>query len=146
MYLPLVTLAFFVRPLPSAVTALITPLLSAAVTGMPPFYPPTALWMAIELALMSFAIATVVTRWPRGNPWFILLPVLLAGRVIYVGLVWATSLLIHLPAKIMTGLSLLGGWPGIVMMMIVVPPLVRLTQPRPLTSHERILDDVQSPR
>jgi len=37
MYLPLVALAFFASPTPAAVTALLTPLLSGAVTGMPPF-------------------------------------------------------------------------------------------------------------
>jgi hypothetical protein len=47
MYLPIVALAFFVRPLPAAVTAAMTPLLSGAVLGMPPFYPPVALMMAV---------------------------------------------------------------------------------------------------
>ena len=42
MYLPLVALAFFVRPGAAAVTALLVPLLSGAVTGMPPFMPPVA--------------------------------------------------------------------------------------------------------
>ena len=41
MFLPLLALAFLVRPAPAAVTAAITPLLSAAVTGMPPWVPPS---------------------------------------------------------------------------------------------------------
>jgi len=56
MYLPLVTLAFFVRPGMSALTALVVPLLSGAVTGMPPFYPPVAPVMSVELALMALII------------------------------------------------------------------------------------------
>ncbi len=59
MYLPLVTLAFLVRPLPAATTAAITPVLSGAVTGMPPLYPPIAAFMGIELAFMAALIATV---------------------------------------------------------------------------------------
>ena len=57
MYLPIIALAFFVPPLPAAVTALIVPILSGAVTGMPPFYPPTAVFMSLELAVMSALIA-----------------------------------------------------------------------------------------
>jgi len=125
MYLPLVTLAFFVRPWAVAITALLTPLLSGAVTGMPPFYPPVAVFMAIELAIMGALIAAAVGRWPQANAWLILVPVLAFGRVLYVGLVYGFSLLIELPAGFMAGLSLLGGWPGIVLMIMIVPPIVR---------------------
>jgi len=38
MYLPLVTCAFFTRPLPAMLTAIVVPILSGALTGMPPFY------------------------------------------------------------------------------------------------------------
>jgi hypothetical protein len=124
MYLPLVTLPFFVRPWPAAVTALLTPLLSAAMTGMPPFYPPVALFMAIELAVMAALIALATRRWLRANVGLILVPVLLFGRFLYVGLVYAFSLIIHLPAGFMAGLSFLSGWPGIVLMVVVVPPVV----------------------
>jgi thiamine transporter ThiT len=47
MYLPLVTLSFFVGPLPASFTALLLPLISGAITGMPPFYPPIAFIMSI---------------------------------------------------------------------------------------------------
>jgi len=130
MYLPLVTLAFFVRPLPAAVTACVVPPLSGAVTGMPPFYPPTAIWMAIELALMAALIAAIVTRRPRVNEWLVLLPVLVLGRFVYVGLVYFTALLIDLPEKVMAGLSLLNGWPGLILMACVVPPVARLRRSR----------------
>lgn len=125
MYLPLVALAFFVRPLPAAITAILTPVLSGALTGMPPFFPPVAVFMAIELAAMAAVIAWVVRCRPRVNAWAVLVPVLLMGRVLYVGLVYAFSLAIELPASFMAGLSLLGGWPGIVLMIVVVPPVVR---------------------
>jgi hypothetical protein len=138
MYLPLVTLAFFVRPLPVMVTAIVVPVLSGAVTGMPPFYPPVAVFMAIELAAMCSSIALVVRRWPRANEWLVLLPVLLAGRVLYVGLVYGFSRLIALPAGFMAGVSLLGGWPGVVLMMAVVPPVARIgTAAIRRTGHER---------
>lgn len=126
MYLPLVTLAFFVPPLPATVTALVVPILSGAVTGMPPFYPPVAVFMSLELAVMAALIAAVVTRRPKINEWLVLVPVLCFGRAFYVALVYAFSLAIKLPAGFMAGLSLLGGWPGIVLMIAVVPPVARL--------------------
>ena len=132
MYLPLVTLAFFVPPLPAAVTALVVPVLSGAVTGMPPFYPPVAVFMSLELAVMSALIAGVVGRRPKANEWLVLVPVLIFGRALYVVLVYAFSLAIKLPAGFVAGLSLLGGWPGIVLMVVVVPPVARLKKrPRP---------------
>ncbi|MCX6569894.1 MAG: hypothetical protein NT006_00470 [Candidatus Aminicenantes bacterium] len=133
MYLPLVTLAFFVSPRMAAMTAFAVPLLSGAVTGMPPFYPPVAVFMSLELAAMSFLIAAAVKRWPRANEYCVLVPALLFGRVMYVGLVYAFSLAIRLPAEFMAGLSLLAGWPGIVLMIAVVPPVARQRK-RPGTS------------
>lgn len=126
MYLPLVTLPFFVRPWPAVLTALLAPLLSAVVTGMPPLYPPVAVFMAIELAVMAALIASAARRWPGTNEWLILVPVLVFGRILYVGLVYCFSLVIDLPARFMAGLSLLAGWPGIVLMIVAVPPVVRV--------------------
>jgi hypothetical protein len=121
MYLPLVALAFFVRPIPATATAFITPLLSGAVTGMPPFYPPVALFMAIELALMAGLIAFIYGKRPNLNERLVLVPVLILGRVLYVGLVYLFSRFIDLPAQFMAGVSLLSGWPGIILMVVAVP-------------------------
>jgi hypothetical protein len=125
MYLPLVTLAFFVRPLPAALTAFITPLLSGAVTGMPPFFPPIALFMAVELSVMGALIAVVHRRWPGLNEWLVLVPTLFLGRVLNVGLVYLFSYFIQLPAGFMAGFSFVSGWPGIVLMIAVVPVIAR---------------------
>jgi ubiquinone/menaquinone biosynthesis C-methylase UbiE len=75
---------------------------------------------------MSGLIGAVVTRWPKTNEWLVLVPVLCFGRALYVGLVYAFSLAIELPARFMAGLSLLGGWPGILLMIAVVPPVARM--------------------
>jgi len=137
MYLPLVALAFFVRPLPAALTALVTPVLSGALTGMPPFYPPVALFMAVELAAMAAGIAAVRSRWLRANEWLVLIPFLLLGRVFYVGMVYLFARFVDLPARFVAGVSLLGGWPGIVLMAVVIPPLARSTRRRPTATGEK---------
>jgi hypothetical protein len=126
MYLPLVTLPFFVRGLPAAITAMLTPILSGAVMGMPPFFPPVALFMALELAVMAALISWLMGRWPQANAWLVLVPVLVLGRVLYVGLVYAFSLAVELPAAFMAGLSFLSGWPGVILMVAVVPPVAKL--------------------
>ncbi|HET6438583.1 MAG TPA: hypothetical protein VFG59_11010 [Anaeromyxobacter sp.] len=125
MYLPLVTLAFLVRPGPAAVTALVTPLLSAALTGMPPFYPPVAVCMALELAAMAALLSWLHRRWSKAGVLPFLVPVLVLGRVLSVGLVYAFSRVMTLPAPFLAGVSFLSGWPGIVLMVVVVPVLVR---------------------
>jgi hypothetical protein len=125
MYLPLMVLAFSVRPLPAAVTAFITPLLSGAVTGMPPFFPPVALFMALELAMVSGLIAAAHKRWPSLDERAVLVPALIFGRAAYIGLVYLFSLFIGLPAAFMASLSFVSGWPGMVLMVAVVPPIIR---------------------
>lgn len=124
MYLPLMALAFLVRPGVAAATAFMVPFISAAVTGMPPLYPPIAPIMALELSVMGAMVALVCGRWPRANPWLVLTPVLILGRVVNVGLTWLAAVLMDLPAGFVAGISLLAGWPGIVLMLLVIPPLV----------------------
>jgi hypothetical protein len=126
MYLPLMTLAFLVRPLPATLTAMITPLLSAAVTGMPPFYPPVAVFMAVELGAMAATIATIRARWPRANAWILLAVTLTLGRVLSFGLMYGFSRAANLPAAAMAGLTFLSGWPGVILMLVTVPPIMRI--------------------
>jgi len=128
MYLPLVTLAFLVRPWPAALTGIITPLLSAAATGMPPFYPPIAAFMSVELGLMAALIAGVLTRWPRSNEWLLLALALAFGRTIHLGLMYGLAPLLALPAGLLTGVTFLTGWPGMLLMLATVPPVVRIVK------------------
>ena len=128
MYLPLVTLAFFVRPGPAALTALVVPLLSGAATGMPPFYPPVAPVMALELALMAGIIGTVRLILPRINTLILLIPVLAIGRIAGAALLYLIAGVIGLPATFVAGIALLSGWPGLLIMIVAIPTIVRLSR------------------
>ncbi len=130
MYIPLVMLAFLVRPMLAATTAGIVPLLSSAMTGMPPLYPPVALFMASELAIMGLVIALACGHWPKAHPGLVLAPVLLIGRLLYVTEVFAFSRMVSLPAAFLAGVSLLSGWPGVVLMLVVIPQAVRVVRHR----------------
>ena len=136
MYLPLVALGFFVRPGVAALTSLIVPNLSAAFTGMPPFYPPIALVMAAELAVMAGMISWLHQKWPRTHTLFLLLPVLIFGRILGTVMMYALASLLGLPAEFLAGLSFVAGWPGIVLMVIVIPTIVPIMKPRPI-GHEQ---------
>ena len=125
MYLPIVTLAFFVRVWPAAVTALVVPLLSAVLTGMPPLYRRSRQswrwsWRQWRTSLPP--------SWPGARPptngscWRLLW--------LNVALVYGVSLLLELPAGFLAGVSFLAGWPGVVLMLLVVPPVVRATRER----------------
>jgi len=127
MYLPLVTLSFFVGPIPAALTALLLPLLSGAITGMPPFYPPIAFSMSLELATICGIIALLRMVLPKINELIILIPVLFLGRCIGIGLIYLMALFMQLPAKFVAGASLISGWPGIILMIIAIPAIIRIS-------------------
>lgn len=138
MYLPLMFLPFFVRPLPAALTALLTPLFSALLTGMPPLFPPVALAMSLELALMAGLLSIVARRFPAANEWLLLVPVLILGRAVSVGLSWLFALAMELPAAFLASVSFVSGWPGILLMCAVIPPLVRPRRRMALQLHQEI--------
>lgn len=131
MYLPLVLLAFYVPPGPAALTALLIPVLSGAVTGMPPFYPPVAPVMSLELALMAAVIGGLRKAAPRLPSWAALAVTLALGRVTAAALSYAAAAVMGLPAGFVAGISLLSGWPGILLMMVVIPAVIRLRRQPP---------------
>jgi hypothetical protein len=125
MYLPLVALGFMVSPPIAAGTSFLVPLISGALTGMPPFFPPISPVMSIELAVMGTLIAVLRQKWPDGYEYLILIPVLLLGRVMNFTLVYIISRSMELPAGFLAGASFLAGWPGLLLIIAVVPSLVR---------------------
>ena len=74
---------------------------------------------------MAALIALAVGRWPRANELLVLIPVLILGRVLYVALVYGFAQVIALPAGFVAAASLLSGWPGIILMAVVIPPVAR---------------------
>jgi hypothetical protein len=127
MYLPLLAGAFVLRPRTAAGAAAATPLVSAFATGMPPLFPPTAIWMAIELGLMAW-LAAALHRGRRLPVWAVVAIVLVVGRVVYAILVYGTGRWLELPAAALTIASLLAGWPGMLLALVAVPASVRLLQ------------------
>jgi hypothetical protein len=128
MYLPLMALPFFVRWGMAGLTALVVPMLSAVITGMPPVMPPVAPIMALELCFMAAILSLMRRRWPSASPVFLLAPVLVAGRFLNAGLMYAASTLLDLPAGFTAGISFIAGWPGLILMLAVIPPIALLAR------------------
>jgi hypothetical protein len=129
MYIPLMALPLFVRPSVASLVACIVPLLSGLITGMPPFFPPVAPVMAVELACMAGLLAFLRKWWPAVPVLFHLVPVLVIGRIVNTALLYLSSLWLELPAAFLAGISFISGWPGIILMLIVLPPIGRLNTP-----------------
>lgn len=128
MYIPLMALPFFVRWREAALIAFLVPVLSAMVTGMPPLLPPVAPVMSAELATMAGALAVLRRRWPAASPLALLAPVLVAGRFLNAGLMYLASTALNLPAGFIAGISFFAGWPGVVLMLLIIPPIALLAR------------------
>ncbi len=126
MYIPLMALPFFVRPRVALLVAILVPILSGLLTGMPPFFPPVAPVMAIEVGCMAFLLGFLRNRWPEVRVLFHLVPVLLLGRILNPSLLYVSSLWLELPAGFLAGISFIAGWPGVFLILVVLPRIARL--------------------
>ena len=123
MFLPLALGAFFLSPLNAMMVGMFTPLASAVLTGMPPFYPPIALMMVAELGVFCLAISLLShkTQLPR--------VLVLAVAIVVERLVLVLMLSVVMPAfnisyKAFGIYEILKGFPGILLILITVPLMV----------------------
>lgn len=131
MYWPLMTLAFLVSARRAILVAIMVPLASSVLTGMPLLWPPMAVVLSIELAVQVAALAAWRAVAGRKGPFSMgsvlvaLLVVLVAGRFMHAGLVWSLARMFpNLSAGVVAGASFLMGWPGVVAMLVFVPVFV----------------------
>jgi hypothetical protein len=137
MLLPLLLNGFLV-PLPWAVlTGALVPLLSAVATGMPPLYPPVALAMSLEGAVLG-GVAAAIYRGRQRRLWVALIAAILLGRSVSLVSTWLMARLFHLPARLTTAASFLEGLPGVLLQLAVIPLVVRHAARRrgPLFNHD----------
>ncbi|MGM0484913.1 MAG: hypothetical protein ACQERI_10225 [Candidatus Krumholzibacteriota bacterium] len=124
MFIPLAAGAFFLSPVNALILGMFTPLASALLTGMPPFYPPVALIMMAGLGVFCITISVLSHRTPL--PRIAVLSVaILAERIILL-----LFLSVIMPAlKISYGAfsfyELVKGAPGMILILVTVPLMVR---------------------
>jgi hypothetical protein len=127
MHLPVLTAGFLVSPAVAVSVGVLAPLLSAALTGMPPL--PLAPLMAVELAILGGSAALFYgrLRWPWG---FSLPLAILCARSSWVLMVLGLAPLLHLPEKMLSVAAVLQGLPGTALQLVVVPLVVLAVEQR----------------
>jgi hypothetical protein len=124
MFYPIL-LAGFLTPVPVALTVgLVSPLASALLTGMPPLFPPVAFVMMAEGAILT-VVPSVLHRSRRLNIWLTLTVAVILERVVLLAAVILFALFLNLPQRVLGIVSLVHGLPGIALMFVVIPPLVK---------------------
>jgi hypothetical protein len=130
LFLPLLINGFLV-PLPWAVfTGIVSPLASAFLTGMPPLYPPIALVMSAEGAVLA-GVAAGLFGFMKPRVWAPLIASVVLGRCTMLVLTWQLAGVFGLPTAFSAGASLVHGLPGVALECSVVPLVVRLLLRRP---------------
>lgn len=123
MFLPLAAGAFLMSPGYALLTGIMTPLFSALLTGMPPFYPPIAILMMIELGAFCFLISLLKSK-SRLNNITILVISILAERILMVVLYYFVMPLFKINFGVISFYAIMKSFPGIILMLIIVPLFV----------------------
>lgn len=124
MFLPLLIVGFLVD-VPLAVTiGIITPLISSLTTGMPPLSPPIAPLMAIEGAVLS-GTASVLYRRAHLNLWIAMIVAIIGERCVLAIAAFLFAPLLGIPGEVLSLISVVKGFPGVVLLLVVTPIVVR---------------------
>ncbi len=131
MHLPVMIAGFLLGGKYGLLVGLILPFLKSIISGMPPIYP-NAVWMSAELLTYGFMSGFLYHNFFKKKLWWLyssLVLSMLSGRVVW-GITKAILLGIsHKPfgfeAFIIGGF--IDAFPGIIMQIILIPPIVRLT-------------------
>jgi len=122
---PPIIMAGCLTALPVALTVgVLSPLISAVLTGMPPFFPPIAWIMALEGGAMVL-VAFFLTQKTRVGVLTTVILALLVDRLVLLGAVFVVATWLDLPRGVLGLVSVVRGAPGIVIMVVSLPKLIR---------------------
>jgi hypothetical protein len=123
MYLPLIIGAFLLTGVNALLMGIFTPLISALLTGMPPFYPPIVFIMSVQLGVVCFFISYVTHRF-KVNILITLALAIAIDRMLLIVFYYMIIPLFHINFGLYTAYDLLKGIPGIILILVLVPLLV----------------------
>jgi len=129
MFFPIITAGFLIAPAVALAVGITSPLLSALMTGMPPFFPPIAFIMMAE-GLILAGIPSLLYQKYRLNSYLTLILTLTGDRIVLFLAVIGVSKWLDLPENILGWASLIRGLPGIILIMLIIPPLVEKLKTR----------------
>lgn len=133
MHIP-VLMAGFSLGLPMAIlVGILTPILSSLLTGMPVIFPVLP-FMILELGTYA-AGTSLLYRTFKWNVYISLIVTMILGRIMAMAAVWAlvnyTTAKLPNPFIFITG-AITQGIPGIVIQLLLIPPIVILLRKRKL--------------
>ena len=129
MFFPMILAGFLLAPPVAMTVGFLSPLTSALLTGMPPFFPPYAFIMMAEGIILAGVPAFL--RGKRDLPIFpVLLVTLLGDRLVLLAGVILVSRLLELPEGVLGLASVIHGLPGMILILAVLPPLVKALELR----------------
>ena len=136
MYLPVLLAGLLLRPPLAVLVGALTPVLSSALTGMPPPLPTLPLTVA-ELVVLAGA-ASLLHRRLRLNVWIAAPGALVLGRLTLALLAAGLGgwLGLPVPGAVYVGGALLAGLPGVALLLAIVPPLALIAERRSLVTRE----------
>ncbi len=120
MYLPLAVGAYLLTRTNALMLGFFTPLFSAVLTGMPPFYPPVVFMMMLQLPAFCFTISLLTHRYKTAILISLAAAVLL-DRLLLIVLFYLVYPLFSIDSRIITIYDLIKSLPGIALLFIVVP-------------------------
>jgi hypothetical protein len=130
MHIPVLLCGLFCGTSVGMLVGAFTPLVSAALTGMPPFLPPTAQLMAFELGTYGLLTGYLYTNVGLGV-YPTLVTAMVSGRIIY-GLTGYFLIplfgLNQIPLWYPITYGLIKGIPGIIIQLLLVPGIVYLVE------------------
>ena len=124
MFFPIMAAGFLVALPAALVVGVMSPLVSAFLTGMPPFFPPLAFIMMAE-GLVLTLVPALLYRQLKINAWISAIIAMLLDRLVMLAAILLLSRMLDLPEGVLTMASLLKGLPGTILIPLVIPSLVK---------------------
>ena len=120
MFFPLAIGAFFLSIGNAAILGIITPLVSALLTGMPPFHPPIAFIMTAELFVLCFCISVLCHK--TKFPVIVIVAIaFIAERLVQILLHYVIMPYFGISAEAFSIYSIIKVVPGIILLLVVTP-------------------------
>lgn len=127
MLLPVCSLGFLATWRIATTVGLLAPLISGLLTGMPPFVPPIAFMMMVELSLLGL-VPSLLYRTLRWNLWVALVLTLIFNRGVVFLLRFVVAEFFAIPGIAYSLATITAGLPGIVLMLVAVPLIVKTVE------------------
>ena len=129
MFFPILLAGFFTAPIVAIAVGCTAPLVSALLTGMPPFFPPVAFIMMLEGCVLGGGAAWMHQKF-RGGIYPTLILTLILDRLVLFGSVLLAAAWLDLPQGVLGMASVVRGLPGIILILVIIPPLVKSLEGR----------------